>query len=106
MRISDWSSDVCSSDLRIRAGADRVCGGQGRDVVVNQDERSLLFGQCRRGQHENGDEQGCEAVHFPSKLPHFGVEWNGFPAIRSLPGAASPARAWIVSLIYNTMCQL
>src|SRR3546814_10177032 len=81
----------------MRAGADRVCGGQGRDVVVNQDERSLLFGQCRRGQHENGDEQGCEAVHFPRKLPHFGVEWNGFPAIRSLPGAASPARAWIRS---------
>src|SRR3546814_9693112 len=32
MRISDWSSDVCSSDLR--AACPDVCGGHGNDVVA------------------------------------------------------------------------
>src|SRR3546814_2609725 len=30
MRISDWSSDVCSSDLIERLGGRRACDGQGR----------------------------------------------------------------------------
>src|SRR3546814_345298 len=34
MRISDWSSDVCSSDLRVGHGDDR--GGQGQVVRVAQ----------------------------------------------------------------------
>src|SRR3546814_1010829 len=29
MRISDWSSDVCSSDLSLRTVADRPCPGMG-----------------------------------------------------------------------------
>src|SRR3546814_1864640 len=31
MRISDWSSDVCSSDLLARAGADVVIWGRRED---------------------------------------------------------------------------
>src|SRR3546814_4345473 len=34
MRISDWSSDVCSSDLTRRAGAHRQDGGGGLDVAA------------------------------------------------------------------------
>src|SRR3546814_10624130 len=36
MRISDWSSDVCSSDLRLRAAADEVAtvAPGGRDDVL------------------------------------------------------------------------
>src|SRR3546814_14314259 len=50
MRISDWSSDVCSSDLRtlrinyrtshqIRAQADRLLGPEVSDVDGNIEER-------------------------------------------------------------------
>src|SRR3546814_20648753 len=39
MRISDWSSDVCSSDLHKRARASRACSGHGwrtrRDFAPN-----------------------------------------------------------------------
>src|SRR3546814_4420783 len=40
MRISDWSSDVCSSDLRDRPGQGALCGGAARR------------GTRRRGAHE------------------------------------------------------
>src|SRR3546814_7880310 len=33
MRISDWSSDVCSSDLYGRAGNDTLTGGLGNDTL-------------------------------------------------------------------------
>src|SRR3546814_6027906 len=36
MRISDWSSDVCSSDLRLREGAG-VEAGHGREVHRRED---------------------------------------------------------------------
>src|SRR3546814_5285251 len=42
MRISDWSSDVCSSDLGVLAAAALRCIGgqfQGRLVFRNDDER-------------------------------------------------------------------
>src|SRR3546814_17735219 len=40
MRISDWSSDVCSSDLDLLKGIGAVGPGQGRPVVV-MGERGL-----------------------------------------------------------------
>src|SRR3546814_15146525 len=41
MRISDWSSDVCSSDLRDDAERDilRIFGGRFDDMRVGQDAR-------------------------------------------------------------------
>src|SRR3546814_9716915 len=36
MRISDWSSDVCSSDLRAKAGAAGKIGAIGRDIDPGQ----------------------------------------------------------------------
>src|SRR3546814_14566447 len=38
MRISDWSSDVCSSDLTSAVGDDR-CGGRTR--IASDDERTV-----------------------------------------------------------------
>src|SRR3546814_8442921 len=35
MRISDWSSDVCSSDLPDILWADILCGDQVREKVLN-----------------------------------------------------------------------
>src|SRR3546814_3079752 len=34
MRISDWSSDVCSSDLRLQAVVVQAIARQGADLVV------------------------------------------------------------------------
>src|SRR3546814_6026325 len=39
MRISDWSSDVCSSDLRDQTLLDAVVKGIERDAAVRQDGR-------------------------------------------------------------------
>src|SRR3546814_3964543 len=57
MRISDWSSDVCSSDLLRHHPADRACGsgdggcaGRSRGVAPDQpdDRRDRLIGQIGR----------------------------------------------------------
>src|SRR3546814_5182312 len=52
MRISDWSSDVCSSDLRLGARL-RLFGGRGagriaRDIVLQLGALDVLIGLCRR----------------------------------------------------------
>src|SRR3546814_4690761 len=41
MRISDWSSDVCSSDLRAGAGIERALVGRGIEQVRIAPERRL-----------------------------------------------------------------
>src|SRR3546814_5488911 len=48
MRISDWSSDVCSSDLRHRADLERcflagALGGRFGVVVATQDELGIFI---------------------------------------------------------------
>src|SRR3546814_13469838 len=49
MRISDWSSDVCSSDLLGVLGDDRV--GMARAVACDMVERGLGAVDDRRRQH-------------------------------------------------------
>src|SRR3546814_9675029 len=90
MRISDWSSDVCSSDLAFQrrqdafavvehqlAGRGRACGRSGLRGGVDR-------GQARhRGQQRAGDEEGNKlAVHG----------W-GVSVGEGGCGAASPASA-------------
>src|SRR3546814_3899921 len=53
LRISDWSSDVCSSDLGNHANADAVLGL--RTAVKILDEQLAPTGKCR---HEIGLECG------------------------------------------------
>src|SRR3546814_18189442 len=54
MRISDWSSDVCSSDLQRRlgesalAGADRAGGGADRGIAEQPAERPAKGRHRRR----------------------------------------------------------
>src|SRR3546814_6696704 len=51
MRISDWSSDVCSSDLDVRA-VDWLPDGQGGSLVTAQVQDSLLcFTIAQAGAH-------------------------------------------------------
>src|SRR3546814_5533089 len=61
MRISDWSSDVCSSDLLIeREGEVCVCTGcaqRGRKAVRGANDEFLIIGGCaqRRACSRLGD---------------------------------------------------
>src|SRR3546814_12418024 len=43
MRISDWSSDVCSSDLGARSGADAGIGVLGRGDPADPDQWQPAF---------------------------------------------------------------
>src|SRR3546814_6481678 len=61
MRISDWSSDVCSSDLRLRENASyvlgdeadrRVCYSPGKNVVERRDKPVDMPGCNNHGGHE------------------------------------------------------
>src|SRR3546814_6141177 len=63
MRISDWSSDVCSSDLvqRQQAGQEhRHPEYAGRDLC----QRSWFVAQCKGEQHdyEEGEQGGLQGV--------------------------------------------
>src|SRR3546814_1356457 len=51
MRISDWSSDVCSSDLVAGAGGGVDGGGDGVEARL----RGLPLGQARAGDLEGAD---------------------------------------------------
>src|SRR3546814_8626219 len=51
MRISDWSSDVCSSDLPRRAG----CAGEGRQGQCQGRQPGDQGIQARSGQAESAD---------------------------------------------------
>src|SRR3546814_2675283 len=61
MRISDWSSDVCSSDLLAAAGACALgppCGLQFRSAVSRSrslQERERQLGPCRWRSFAGGD---------------------------------------------------
>src|SRR3546814_10327803 len=45
MRISDWSSDVCSSDLRVRIGEARPRGGERGEARVCKAETAERIGE-------------------------------------------------------------
>src|SRR3546814_16795389 len=56
MRISDWSSDVCSSDLRPVGDLDIIDPAQRQRVAVNTgfDLRLLWIGTVERDRHRRG----------------------------------------------------
>src|SRR3546814_7140824 len=66
MRISDWSSDVCSSDLVLRAGPAPRFGGPGRDGGAG---------------HVRGDKQRRQPERAPPaharRAPHEGRRFEG-----------------------------
>src|SRR3546814_1850553 len=57
MRISDWSSDVCSSDLATLAGRVGQAGQEGRGIPHRQGE----WGRCTQTRSQDGT-QGREQV--------------------------------------------
>src|SRR3546814_10451869 len=54
MRISDWSSDVCSSDLP----ADRACHARGDGAVAAGRRAALRRGDCQRYARPGGARSG------------------------------------------------
>src|SRR3546814_5577384 len=62
MRISDWSSDVCSSDLHDGRAADELDVGEGEHV-----QQAVAVGP-----HEPGDEADHEATGKPDDGDEYG----------------------------------
>src|SRR3546814_7308687 len=54
MRISDWSSDVCSSDLRSSEGYSLLTGDNVRDDTTHWIEREMINTQLT-GEHAFGE---------------------------------------------------
>src|SRR3546814_13334876 len=76
MRISDWSSDVCSSDLpgqevasraRIGAARMRVADGDGEKLQEPQ-PRAVVGRRDQRRQGQRGRGKGGELSHYPSPI--------------------------------------
>src|SRR3546814_7235430 len=64
MRISDWSSDVCSSDLYGRAGNDTLTGGLGNDTLSGDGGNDTFVFNAGDGQDvitEWGDSGGGDS---------------------------------------------
>src|SRR3546814_4196369 len=55
MRISDWSSDVCSSDLEAGRGGGPIDGGAGGHLVVGADGGAAGQRQGQRQRAEGAD---------------------------------------------------
>src|SRR3546814_5579803 len=74
MRISDWSSDVCSSDLHREVGVLRPAAGN--DALSERLTGAFLRGQC--------DERYAAQVNLrPNALPRF-LEGTGLHLNRNL----------------------
>src|SRR3546814_6408462 len=92
MRISDWSSDVCSSDLlqveRDRAAIVQRHGHACRRDVLNRTERSVLYPQAALVAQEHDPVAGCEGALAP-----FGTDGNIFTKFAA--GAQALARGLV-----------
>src|SRR3546814_10875726 len=68
MRISDWSSDVCSSDLRRRSNPEPALGGWARRLWVAS---SLRSSQRRKGgEHKSSFTRPGMSRRRPAPCPH------------------------------------
>src|SRR3546814_16598744 len=89
MRISDWSSDVCSSDLLWNKTVDRFVAGDGTAGLVGVDLIDTVTGETS---HEPTDGGFVAIGHspstelFPGKLP---LDADGY--LEVTPGTSLPA---------------
>src|SRR3546814_20758157 len=70
MRISDWSSDVCSSDLLIVSG----CGG----TVIYDPEPTLLYRQHEANLIGGNMGFGDRLTRLQNALKGSFIEWNDY----------------------------
>src|SRR3546814_7932494 len=76
MRISDWSSDVCSSDLNARP-AQTLAGRQA--VATMQDRRSELVSNVARARATLTRWTGDPTPEIAGPLPDFAVDATTLP---------------------------
>src|SRR3546814_2018840 len=84
MRISDWSSDVCSSDLRVRLARDGVARS-----AIQAVERRLALGDELRGPFERlavmgGEQSEAQRLAFVPLLQQLGHRHYVAEALRHL----------------------
>src|SRR3546814_6701124 len=102
MRISDWSSDVCSSDLLLDAFRSAAGGHDdvtGRRWACRLDQRIAIrhvLAQYRRGPAEAGQDSGCKKHAFDDRLHGTPPTQLFFPGYR--PKVAVETRT-IVTLV-------
>src|SRR3546814_8714509 len=85
MRISDWSSDVCSSDLKVDQGSHH-CQGRGQSARNNQ--RRACRAQARRRRRGNYCRKRLPVVRWLLCLRCHG----GKSCSRPWPSASRPLR--------------
>src|SRR3546814_14533411 len=98
MRISDWSSDVCSSDLRglhavvqqlARHAADRLEGGD----VAAQHRRQVLMGDEPRPDQAAVPQHQREQPHYPRPVRLVGEHHRELREVE-IGRAAGRERVW------------
>src|SRR3546814_8733089 len=83
MRISDWSSDVCSSDLCPPPGPDAPCSGarHARGADQLSERRPRLYRQGRQRRHGLHEQRGAVGLPGNSRHPEGSAAQGG--ALRS-----------------------
>src|SRR3546814_16712092 len=79
MRISDWSSDVCSSDLRVLRAANALIANNPHEHPktlwsAQADGERIRVWECRDGMHEA--ERVAGEIHFINQAR--GAPWSDF----------------------------
>src|SRR3546814_1363286 len=89
MRISDWSSDVCSSDLKALLRAEKVSKAGDKEAIARRDvllrvRAALDQGICARAQNLSADDKALLRELFLLTLKPVmyvaNVRVDGFPA--------------------------
>src|SRR3546814_2430135 len=93
LRISDWSSDVCSSDLDIHAACGKVSGDSNVPPERPHPMRQARIEKHQRHGRRPGRCRGEDSVAEPWNVDHF-IHWpsSGCAAAGRAAAPAPPAR--------------
>src|SRR3546814_18240508 len=98
MRISDWSSDVCSSDLRLLVEAISVMNDG--FVLLDEDDRLVLYNERYRCLHPGIDEVGDLVGMSFTKILRVALAKGTLTAPLSRPDPAASI-AWLLHRTIN-----
>src|SRR3546814_17479202 len=83
MRISDWSSDVCSSDLRIRAGDEGHAAASAPSLTTAA--RNASPRASKLGHWSNDAQAGDSRTTAPGTRPRCASAWTAASAVSRSP---------------------
>src|SRR3546814_3179619 len=100
MRISDWSSDVCSSDLdrSFRYGVHRAPVGRALERHQRPQRRDLGPAHVRVLPQQRAPEDGG-SPHEPARHRHLNATRAGTPVLEVSPGEESMSRSERIAVI-------